>query len=626
MCVRRKIMRMRKKIFGKALAALCAAGLILAAAGCADETERIVYRDREPEPSDDSDNTETIEPTYDLGSIVTIDGTDYLVVKNTEKSGNSILGQSPIYHYYPNAKTDAYREQLIEKYPVRKPYVMLFNTENVKTIPTTSSEWEDTYLIMSGGKKHWRIRHRWSNSNSGKVPAATFESIAADDLRQGYDPTGLVIENYAAFYETDLSKKILHFYNWDYDKVDGNYGKTVTYDENLIVKFADYTNYVYVSANQRERNQYMFEDYVTKNRKNYGLRNPYNDNSSTFFQFSVYFEDDTHEKINKYTLTALTKGTILDSTKNSDYQNTLTINLLCYDSDGAYINFNVQPRINNVNGASENFTSLNEAENEKVKNYVTVSDTTKTVNEIEVPEWIMFSVPFAYNKEETPLDKFTKVTFIPQEQGEIVVYVPEAGTDNVPYKFINDFKDSYDIFGEWSPVRPDPSDPSSVPIAKTDTLTTMQNDDNAAADTATKKFTFSGSPLRIELEDMTVNESFVIVDDATASGGKSGLLSNYNSKAQAVITFPAGSYTGHAVFYAPDEDHDAFYLQIGDGHFRVIADTPTTNGYACAKLTPIKVSCDTEVTVRMTISQNSTKYPTSGETGMYIDYVEFTKD
>ncbi|MDE7391779.1 MAG: hypothetical protein K2M90_04860, partial [Treponemataceae bacterium] len=115
--------------------------------------------------------------------------------------------------------------------------------------------------------------------------------------------------------------------------------------------------------------------------------------------------------------------------------------------------------------------------------------------------------------------------------------------------------------------------------------------------------------------------------DSAASGGKAGLLVDEDSRAEAIITFPAGNYTGYAVIYAPSGDHDAFYVKFGDGHIRVYADDPPPSGYKPTSRTPIKLSCDKEVTVRMVISPRSEKFTGKPvETGMYIDYVEFTKD
>ena len=68
-------------------------------------------------------------------------------------------------------------------------------------------------------------------------------------------------------------------------------------------------------------------------------------------------------------------------------------------------------------------------------------------------------------------------------------------------------------------------------------------------------------------------------------------------------------------------------MKFGDGHIRVYADDPPPAGYKPTSRTPIQLSCDKEVTVRMVISPRSEKFTgKTVETGMYIDYVEFTKN
>lgn len=141
----------------------------------------------------------------------------------------------------------------------------------------------------------------------------------------------------------------------------------------------------------------------------------------------------------------------------------------------------------------------------------------------------------------------------------------------------------------------------------------------------TAHFTFSGNSLRIELEAMETS-GFDITADANASGGKAGKLVDENSRADATITFPAGTYTGYAVIRAPSPDNDMFYVKFGDDYIRVYANEPSPPGYAPTNRTPIYFSCRDETTVQMTIQKDNpdpSKKP--GETGMFIDYVEFTK-
>lgn len=132
----------------------------------------------------------------------------------------------------------------------------------------------------------------------------------------------------------------------------------------------------------------------------------------------------------------------------------------------------------------------------------------------------------------------------------------------------------------------------------------------------------SNAKLKIEWEDMTFT-GFESTNAEDASGGVSGKLIDENSRAEAIITFPAGSYIGYVYIKAPDGKHDAFYVRFGDGYTRCFADDPVPDGYAKTSRTPIKLYAPTDVTVKMIIQKDSPE--TKGEDGMYIDYVEFTR-
>lgn len=590
--------------------------------------------------------------SYAVGSIVKFEGKDYLVIKNTE-TGNAVATQSPTCHYYPNERADAYRDQLLAgllvRHDVQKPYVIMFNTETTKTIPTTGSSWDDEYLVLCGKQKYYRFRYRW------ETLIEDFANLTADDLRLVYDPSCFVVDMYSAAYGSDLSKKSFLRYKFNYndDK------KTIAYTDNNLRQKDESIDFVYINGN--ERNQYA--SMIGRNVHNYTIRNPNNSNYDHFFEFQVKPGDDSG--IPKYSLIASGKGTLDDTTTNKDYQNTLHISKLRYYSDYRDVWFKVTPRKNNadveedirifdgleerkeyqyedagdtdtgnkdepsdatesdaegqVEGDSTGGMRTVVVKNEGVGKYVSVSKTTKIVNGIEVPEWITFSVPF--EDENAPMSKFTKVTFVPQAKDDYVIFVPKTGSKTA-YEFIDNFKAGYDIFGDYTWDRP-----ASTSTPSTDSSVTLQDDAAAKADTSTARFNFTGNSFRIEMEAMSSNSGVSIETDSAASGGKAGLLANEDSRAEAIITFPAGDYTGYAVIYAPSGDHDAFYVKFGDGHIRVYADDPPPAGYKPTSRTPIKLSCDKEVTVRMVISPRSEKFTSKPvETGMYIDYVEFTKN
>ncbi|MBD5426447.1 MAG: hypothetical protein HDR38_02685 [Treponema sp.] len=641
-------MRMTARMFG----VLCAASLVFCAAcdgigikpsdETDDEGKDKTELDKDDDDKDDDGKQDDTTVSYDVGSIVKFEGKDYLVIKNTE-AGNTVAEQSPVYHYYPNARADAYRDHLIEMYEVKAPYVLVFNTETTKSTTTNGTSWDDEYRILRNGVTHYRIRYRWENL----IP--NIATITADELRTDYDPTGFVVDNYSADYGSDLSKKFFRTYRFNYNED----GRRVTYRDDNWRQTEDYIDYVYVKASGKERNQYQFTDRISSHARSYILRNP-NDtdtnNSNTFFEFRVDFEEDDVTP-RAYRLIANGKGTIEGGTNNKLYQSTLYIGALRYWSSGARgIWFSVDTKRNNVSDPKLEFDDLYEREeyqyedvgdtggwsgsdtdgsptgtktlvvkNKGVDKYVTVSKTTKNVNGINVPETITFSVPF--EDERAPMSDFTTVTFVPQEKDDYVIYVPKKGSKTA-YEFIDNFKAGYGIFGEYKWVKPD-----STSTPSTDSSVTLQDDAAAKADTSTARFNFTGNRFRIEMEAMSSKSGVSIETDSAASGGKAGILTSEDSRAEAIITFPAGNYTGYAVIYAPSSANDAFYVKFGDGHIRVYADDPPPSGYKPTSRTPIKLSCDKEVTVRMVISPRSEKFTgKTVETGMYIDYVEFTKD
>ena len=438
---------------------------------------------------------------YRVGSTVTISGVKYLVIKDSELPYLTVT-QYPELGYYPNARADAYREHILEINGVEEPYIIAFNTEITKDVSSTSSSWYDEYRILCEGKTYYRIRYRWE---SKRVGDKVFPNLTADGLRQNYDPTRIYIDNTSSAYGTDLSKKILHEYYFNY----ADDGKTVEYNDALWIQTDEFIDYVYI--NEKERSQYQFKNMIKDKAQRYILRNPNNtdtDNANEFFEFRIDFENDGTTP-SGYRLIAKGKGTLQYTA--GDYTNTLRIrNLKYYSADSR----DVWVTVDAGNGEIITFDDLEEYEyeddsdiggdkdaggessggadkpssggngsatdgdsdstgkenddsdavsgtkayatysfirNEGVDKYVKVSDATMRVNNITVPATITFTVPF--EDENAPLGRFTTVTFVPQEKDDYVIYVPEKGT-RADYKFIDNYKAGYGIFGEYSETRP----------------------------------------------------------------------------------------------------------------------------------------------------------------------------
>lgn len=389
--------------------------------------------------ANDDDNSGGASGEYAVGKVVTISNVQYLVVENTEE-GNALTTANASLGYYPNTRADTYRDHVLALNGINVPYVIVFNTETAGKQLGSTSTYTDEYLVLRDGKRYYRMRYRWKNSQ-----ITDYADKTTDMLRQNYDPSTIYIDTQSASYGTDLSKKFLRQYSFSYNSD----GKTITYNDDNWRETEDYKDYVYIGGN--ERNQYMFTDKIKDRAHKYALRSPTNNDNgdgNNFFEFQIDYENDGSTP-KAYQLIATGDGTITGTATKSVYQNTLKIDALKYNSnDSPSVKFRVQAKKNEV---SDNETTFNDLY-ESVDKYVKVSDAKTTVNGISVPKTITFTVPFENTN--ASLGKFTTVTFVPRAKDNYVIYVPEEGTGGIPYKFINDFKDGYGIFGEYSLTRP----------------------------------------------------------------------------------------------------------------------------------------------------------------------------
>lgn len=165
---------------------------------------------------------------------------------------------------------------------------------------------------------------------------------------------------------------------------------------------------------------------------------------------------------------------------------------------------------------------------------------------------------------------------------------------------------------------------SDAPAASAAAPTEPAGEKPAAA-TEPPQYTFSGDVLKIELEDMYYDE-FLVFADASASGGWAAKLLGTDSFAEAVVTFPAGTYEGLVNEDAPDGNHDAFNVKVGDTFYRCFPSDPPIGTYELTTRTPMKIVFDAETTVTVRIQQNDPNKPNKpGENGMKLDFIQFTK-
>lgn len=137
------------------------------------------------------------------------------------------------------------------------------------------------------------------------------------------------------------------------------------------------------------------------------------------------------------------------------------------------------------------------------------------------------------------------------------------------------------------------------------------------------QYTFEGTELKIEIENMYYDE-FLIFADEKASGGWAGKLLGEESFAEALVTFPAGEYEGLVNEDAPDGSSDAFYVFVDGAPYRSYPSDPPIGTYELTERTPMKIIFEEEKTVTVRIQKDDPNGKT-GEAGMKLDYIIFTR-
>lgn len=143
--------------------------------------------------------------------------------------------------------------------------------------------------------------------------------------------------------------------------------------------------------------------------------------------------------------------------------------------------------------------------------------------------------------------------------------------------------------------------------------------------TEAPRFDFSGSPLKIELENMYY-DGFDLVGDANASGSYALRLLGDTSWAVVEVNFPAGSYEGLVNVLAPDSSHSRFNVCINSDTFLVYGSEPPIGKYELTTRAPVSFTLDAPSAVTVRIQQNDIRNPAgNGQNGMTLDYITFKK-
>lgn len=532
------------------------------------------------------------ENYYAVGKEVTIDDEQYLIIKNDfdmKSSTGRAVFKSDSGEYYQNEKAQTLRRKKIEQDFGITSYVEAFKitTRSTKSIKGISN-FADIYLVLNADKTPlYKINQTWQSTamfeGTTAEKAEAFNKLTENEVRE-YDPDYFTFESLKGIYGTDLSKKIKMQFVYKHSEEDL---KVVDYDD--LRKIQDYKDFF--SIDKKERSIWRTHTTYMNNEVDvptYMIQDPIS--GSNFCNFVI--------NKNNYKLQAEGDGAINGSTSTSVWRGEIKVSSVT--SEKAVFTVTKTDTDVSDGGTTYNtiYSELSSASQES--KYISVSENV-TINNMEVPSKITFTAPF--KKSTVPLQKYTAVSWYPEydESTMSIKYKPDYE------EWINNYKKDFE----------------QLYYKSLDVFINLTADNEL--DKKNPIFKFTGNSIKIELEDMYTN--FEIVEDSDASNGKAGKLENNQSYAMCYITFPAGEYSGVLSEKAPDANSDALYFLFGEDEndsTKYVRVYPNKyNEYEETDRTPFQVKTSEEITVRVKILKDSPAK--SGESGMFIDYLKFTK-
>ncbi|MDE6774184.1 MAG: hypothetical protein K2J14_06110 [Treponemataceae bacterium] len=406
-------MKQRMKTFG----VLCAAALVLAAA-CNN--------------GDDGSSANGDGTTYAVGNIVTFEGKNYLVTKNTETAPRSAARASVNSDsglYYQNKQAAAYREQWLQAYGVTE-YVELFDI-TTKRAETTKGQatLDDKYLVLQDNKKVFATQQTWSSNTIFSELRTTaertesFNALTEDTIRQRYDPDDFTFQSYPS----DVSKKVRNQYVFN-----RNDNGTTNFDS--LKKTKTFKAYVSLSKSKQQPIYNIEERPEPDGKKFYGIHDP---NTGSSF-FNMWFNPN-----GTFLLSTEGTGELGGSTSQSVYRNKIQIRKAPqYDTNKKTVDiqYEVQKTVKDEKTEWDDEWQTFGKDTAKDNTYVHVSEETIAIAlhdnptvTYDVPKAITFSAP--YQDTSVALNPYTSVTFAPEEKDGKIIYTPKPD-EQYEYDFI----------------------------------------------------------------------------------------------------------------------------------------------------------------------------------------------